>query len=307
MSKIALTLECSPVNGKQISFFAPCNSNDSEALVLNGIEYQIVDSDGVGVAGINGVWDSGALVSVIVDTNSHKAYIQNPSFTSELVGAYSKTQVLSDDTKTRFGLDTSALPTEVFSMLAPYTQHWWWMRSIKPVTYYEEKVQWVSNTRYLYFYPDIGDIYYSNEVNIDQNTGEVSLVDPVLIESLSSDMIYYTLAGKYVQSTNGGIKVDYGDDPAGVFLIDYEPNHVYTTYNPPGRKVTMYAFVSASSYVVDEGEYLFKHSPDRNAYPDSGSDENFEYKYIGIPLDNAVVALTDDDMAAVIREGVDSV
>lgn len=80
MSKIKVNLDYVPVDGKQISFRAPCASTEAECLVINGVEYDIVDAYGVNIAGTDNVWTVGAVVSVIVDIVNTKAYIQNPAF-----------------------------------------------------------------------------------------------------------------------------------------------------------------------------------------------------------------------------------
>ena len=39
-----------------------------------------------------------------------------------------------------------------------------------------------------------------------------------------------------------------------------------------------------------ESTWEYLHSTDRNAYPDSGTQDGYEYEYLGIPFDNAVTA-----------------
>lgn len=62
--------------GKLISFVAPCNSTDATGLFINGIEYDIVDMMGDSILETN-IWLQGTMVSVLLDTNTHKAYMQN--------------------------------------------------------------------------------------------------------------------------------------------------------------------------------------------------------------------------------------
>ena len=86
MSKIKLSLDYAPVSGKQISFFAPCASDTAEGLVINDVEYALVDANGVSVTGINNLWNTGAMVSVIIDTGSLRAYLQNADTNAYLEG-----------------------------------------------------------------------------------------------------------------------------------------------------------------------------------------------------------------------------
>lgn len=90
MNKIKLNLASSPVNGQQISFIAPCSSADTECLVIKDIEYSVVDADGVSVAGVENVWNSGAVVSTILNVDSHSAFIQNANTNTYLEGTMVK-------------------------------------------------------------------------------------------------------------------------------------------------------------------------------------------------------------------------
>lgn len=88
MSKIKVNLGYAPVNGKQISFIAPCGSVDTECLVIEDVEYAVVDADGVSVAGLQNVWNSGAMVSAILNTATHTAFIQNANTNAYLEGKF---------------------------------------------------------------------------------------------------------------------------------------------------------------------------------------------------------------------------
>lgn len=75
-----------PVEGKQVSFKAPCPCSEVEAIQIDGVNYTVCDALGVCVTGIGGVWDVGSIVSVILSVEQQKAYIQNqnhsPLFTA---------------------------------------------------------------------------------------------------------------------------------------------------------------------------------------------------------------------------------
>lgn len=81
MSKIKLTVPGIITDGKQISFKAPCNSEDAEGLVISNVTYDIVDAIGNSICGRRNMWINGSMVSVILNTTTRKAYIQNPSST----------------------------------------------------------------------------------------------------------------------------------------------------------------------------------------------------------------------------------
>lgn len=76
MSTIKLTVD-GVYNGKQISFCALCRSEDTTGLTINNVEYDIVNAIGESVLGVYNVWATDSIVSVILNTDTNKAYIQN--------------------------------------------------------------------------------------------------------------------------------------------------------------------------------------------------------------------------------------
>ena len=79
MGKVKLTLPGMeiPVTGKQVSFEAPCNCDDTECLQIDGVDYTVVDSLGNTVTGIGGVWATGSKITVVLDVENQKAYLLN--------------------------------------------------------------------------------------------------------------------------------------------------------------------------------------------------------------------------------------
>lgn len=77
--KVAITLPSGErvVNGKQVSFVAPCRSLDADCLVIEGVDYTVVDAAGQALTGAVSAWELGATVSVVLDTVNARAYIQN--------------------------------------------------------------------------------------------------------------------------------------------------------------------------------------------------------------------------------------
>ena len=80
MSVIKLTLPVGeiPVNGKQVSFVAPCECTAVEALQIDGENYAVVDALRNCVTGKGGRWDVGSVVTVVLDVDNKYAYIQSP-------------------------------------------------------------------------------------------------------------------------------------------------------------------------------------------------------------------------------------
>ncbi len=96
MSKVKLTLPLGeiPVNGKQITFTAPCPCYETEAIQIDGVDYTICDAMGRCVTGQNGAWDAGEIVSVVLNVDARKAYILNkagnPLFTATVTTSWTE-------------------------------------------------------------------------------------------------------------------------------------------------------------------------------------------------------------------------
>ena len=97
MANIKLTLSAEPFSGQIVSFPAPCDcASVTDGLIINGETYTICDAMGNKVTGTGGVWCSGAQVSVVLDCENKKAYLQNGKPTPDMIGAVKK----SGDTMT---------------------------------------------------------------------------------------------------------------------------------------------------------------------------------------------------------------
>ena len=68
-----------PVNGKQVSFIAPCDCTQTEAIQIEGENYTVVDALCNCVTGKGGRWAAGSIISVVLDVDKKLAYIQNDS------------------------------------------------------------------------------------------------------------------------------------------------------------------------------------------------------------------------------------
>ncbi len=63
------------VNGKQVTFRAPCDCTDISGIVINGTTYTLVDATTEQITGHT--FKKDAMVSVIMDTENNKAFVQN--------------------------------------------------------------------------------------------------------------------------------------------------------------------------------------------------------------------------------------
>lgn len=90
MSVIKVTLPPGelPVNGKQVSFKAPCDCSVAEAIQIEGVNYTVVDNMDRCVTGDGGMWTVGSIVTVVLDVDNQKAYFQNNIGGKVATGSY---------------------------------------------------------------------------------------------------------------------------------------------------------------------------------------------------------------------------
>ena len=75
--KVSLPANVVPTTGLQVSFVAPCGCDNATSIVINNVNYCIVDAMGCSVVGRKDVWCSGAVVSVLLDTVNNRAFLLN--------------------------------------------------------------------------------------------------------------------------------------------------------------------------------------------------------------------------------------
>lgn len=92
-SEVVLTLPGSVKveTGLQVTFKAPCDCSVVSALVINGENYTVVDTLALCVTGKGGAWTTGAALSVILDVENKRAYLQNNAGVKIATGSYEGT------------------------------------------------------------------------------------------------------------------------------------------------------------------------------------------------------------------------
>lgn len=202
-----------------------------------------------------------------------------------------KATLLKDATAALYGLGTGAVPDDVLAELGKYKQHWWRRRVPKTTGYIEDLVVangWLSKGS--------GNINYAKSISISsageitfQSEGAIpitgtfpSTVLDTPINSLKSQLPCYiktTAGGDFTSST-----ILYLSENTDITKGDYSGDSDYGIYMSNGYTVT-------AKYVSNEaGSWQYVYSSNRNAYPDSGTQDGYEYEYLGIPFDNAVTA-----------------
>lgn len=219
-----------------------------------------------------------------------------------------KASLLKDATAALFGLGTGAVPDDVLAELGKYKQYWWRRRTRTVV----EKRTNITETIQVTRDSSPGrQFYYSKTVSFDPNGG-VSLVSPVTLDgfassSASADALSESLK-PYLDNVPYYISSDIVDGK--IYYVPTGSHIGYKSVNPNYLTFCLYRYSSKTFYmalsdsslsdpkvpaqlvegVVQTGDWQYVQSSNRNAYPDSGMQDGYEYEYLGAPLDNAVTA-----------------
>ena len=200
----------------------------------------------------------------------------------QLTDAFTKAQTLSSTTAGLYGLGTNAVPDNVFAFLGKYNQYWWSRRTILP---YEINFGPLEDQPVILRggASNSWSVPYSAEIEV---RGNIATLKDQLTLSVSYNG-YETanqLKGKYFIVYNASIDIkeiayvpmDAPDATRSLTGGNYE---VFIQ----GKKIE-----SITPPITGDWEYV--QSSDRNAYPDSGEQDGYEYQYLGIPFENAVGA-----------------
>lgn len=194
-----------------------------------------------------------------------------------------KASLLKDATAALFGLTGTAVPDDVLAWIGKYNEYFWRRRSIsfaevRTDINIDVNVTSVNSSRVLQVSSGItfdssGQVVLLNpsEYTVARTgAGATSLAQlaPVYITNLvgESSAIYYLPSGSSGGSGSSGLTVAYTSSQ--VKLMSNAPTKA--------KQIT-----SETNY----GEWEYVYSSDRNAYPDSGIVDGYEYEYIGVPFD----------------------
>ena len=99
MANIRIDLNHTPLNGETVSFKAPCNASDITGLAVYYVdaggatvsrEFTLNDANGNDIGEIDNIFAEGAIVKVILDTDTNSAFVQNPDTNAYLEGELAK-------------------------------------------------------------------------------------------------------------------------------------------------------------------------------------------------------------------------
>lgn len=187
-----------------------------------------------------------------------------------------KATLLKDATAALYGMGTGAVPDDVLAELGKYKQYWW-RRRIHTVTWEISTTTKGNNI----IVRSNETVQYSDSIHVE-NDGTIVLDDPKTSvpanydnrDAFNNAIKNYWKYGQWSDRSN----VWYGGSPVTNWSNDY-PN-----------SFTNLKQVIATKTSENIGEWEFIQDTNRNAYPDSGNKDGFDYQYIGVPLDNAVTA-----------------
>ncbi len=207
-----------------------------------------------------------------------------------------KFALLKDTTAALFGLDVSNVPDDVLAFLGKYNQYWW-KRRVNSSHWEEVRGSSIYYTITYGMYSDTETtINYSSTIDIDSN-GNVSLGSPTntIQVSYNNYTRLSTLRGKYFKGTgyNGHADdspVTQKTDTNKIYYVDEGAAYSRLNKNNP-YYTDMYAREVSSEWVDGAGDWEYVRSSTRNAYPDSGIHDGYEYQFLGIPFENSVLPL----------------
>ena len=202
------------------------------------------------------------------------------------VDAYSKSETLTNNTSQMFRINNGT-PEDVMQYLGKYAQYWW--KVTKPSHYHQIKTKssgvWVAIT-----VVQTIDIYYGDTVT---NSGENTQIVNQLVRGSRWDNFNTQCAdikGKYWQVKKSSGITSNGD-------VIYVPSNASLSVTTTGGDnwnwiISEFEIIT---YKYMEAQFVnYVQSNNRNAYPDSGEQDGYDYTYLGVPLANAALLKISD-------------
>ena len=211
-----------------------------------------------------------------------------------------KATLLKDATAALYGLGTGAVPDDVLAWIGAYNTYWWRRRTPGGARYVE--VQSDITDAIALFSPNVetSQVIYSKQLTIDQNNGTAALGAALtlpktsgqeLAEAIVANAPLYVSVSGTIYSITARATARAGSTPSFntstiMYYTSSKKDYVYIngSGSPLGKTVT------TGRKQIPAGDWQYLHSSNRNAYPDSGTQDGYEYEYLGIPFDNAVTA-----------------
>ena len=97
MANIRIDLNHVPMDGETVAFRAPCDASGIKGLIiyypdlnsqLTSAEYTLNDANGGDIGVVDNIFSAGAIVKVILDTDTNNAFVQNSDTNTYLEGKF---------------------------------------------------------------------------------------------------------------------------------------------------------------------------------------------------------------------------
>lgn len=200
-----------------------------------------------------------------------------------------KATLLKDATAALYGLGESAVPDDVFAELGKYKQYWWRRRDLGHYVLQETSI---SDPRTIYMsYSSVVTYTYGSSVTINQTDGTVTIDNPQTLTTQGAPdaSIFDPLIGSYYMCDKPMRHPNTGQEIMLANTLYFIPDGTTITNNGENYYLAT-AAMKISTEKTAPGDWEYVQSSSRSAYPDSGTQDGYEYEYLGIPFDNAVTA-----------------
>lgn len=198
-----------------------------------------------------------------------------------------KATLLKDATAALYGLGASAVPDDVLAELGKYKQYWWRRRDLG---HYILKETSISAPRPIYVNSSSVVTYtYGSSVTINQTDRTVTINNPQTLTTRNTPnaSVFDPLIGSYYMCDKPMRHPNTGQEIMLANTLYFIPDGTTITNNGEGYYMAT-AAMKISTQKAAPGDWQYFHSSNRNAYPDSGTQDGYEYEYLGVPFDNAV-------------------
>ena len=211
-----------------------------------------------------------------------------------------KATLLKDATAALYGLGTVAVPDDVLAWIGAYNTYWWRRRTPGGTRYVEVQSDITDAIALFSPYVETSQVIYSKQLTIDQTNGNAALGAVLTLPKTSGQELaeaivanaplYVSVSGTIYCIPDGatagaGANASFNTSTI-MYYTSSNKDYVYinSTGTPLGKTVT------TKGKQIPAGDWQYFHSSNRSAYPDSGTQDGYEYEYLGVPFDNAVTA-----------------
>lgn len=209
--------------------------------------------------------------------------------------ALNKANLLSDATAELFNMSENATPNSVFSWLGKFNAYWWKRRIM--VGHYEPDYTNISSNVEM-FNVTLGTqiaLTYAFSVSFDAQGGVI--FDNPVTEEMSATYVDTFIVDNAPLYAKTSSMTEWLYFPKGT-TSGSSSSTIYESTISSGKKLTANVDATSSKraktvgsvWTEEPGDVELVYSKDRDAYPDSGIVDGYEYEYLGVPFENLPTA-----------------